>query len=378
MLLEFGLKNYFSFKEGVTVSFRLDANCPSEVSRGQNFTHVLCIKGANASGKTNILKGIYFLARFATSSFDFHPESLIPLDGFFDSKGPSEFYAEFKVDDKIFRYELEATENEVIRETFYRTQAKKTMLIERRKEELTHCVSSLKALKTIKIRRNASIISTAKQYGINDLDTFDNFFKSIFGNISFNGEHRKLKIEEAAKHISAKKEMLSFIKSFINQCDSGVSDIKIAEYRRENGDTIYSPHFIHTADGKDHVVTRFTESSGTQALFIDLINYKNTLDTGGVLVLDEFDIYLHPHILPKLIQLFLEPAFNPQNAQLIFSTHNSEILNDLGRYRSYLVNKVDNESFAYRLDEIPGDILRNDRPILPAYNDGKIGGVPKL
>jgi hypothetical protein len=43
-----------------------------------------------------------------------------------------------------------------------------------------------------------------------------------------------------------------------------------------------------------------------------------------------------------------------------------------------LVNKEDNESFAYRLDEIPGDILRNDRPILPAYNDGKIGGIPKL
>jgi hypothetical protein len=76
--------------------------------------------------------------------------------------------------------------------------------------------------------------------------------------------------------------------------------------------------------------------------------------------------------------LFLDPETNPNNAQLLFTTHDSEILNGLGRYRTYLVNKVDNECFAYRLDEIPGDILRNDRPILPAYNEGKIGGIPKL
>jgi predicted ATPase len=94
--------------------------------------------------------------------------------------------------------------------------------------------------------------------------------------------------------------------------------------------------------------------------------------------LDEFDIHLHPHILPKLIKLFLDPRSNPKGAQLLISTHDAEILNMLGRYRTFLVNKVENESFGYRLDELPGDIVRNDRPILPAYNEGKIGGVPRL
>ena len=100
--------------------------------------------------------------------------------------------------------------------------------------------------------------------------------------------------------------------------------------------------------------------------------------SGGLLILDEFDINLHPHILPKLLNLFNDKTFNTEGAQMIFSTHNGEVLDWLGRYRCYLVNKENNESYAYRLDEIPGDVLRNDRPITPIYNRGDIGGVPKV
>jgi len=41
------------------------------------------------------------------------------------------------------------------------------------------------------------------------------------------------------------------------------------------------------------------------------------------------------------------------------------------------VNKDENKSYSYRLDEIPGDMIRNDRPIEPIYRSGKIGGVPR-
>jgi len=50
----------------------------------------------------------------------------------------------------------------------------------------------------------------------------------------------------------------------------------------------------------------------------------------------------------------------------------------MGKYRTFLVNKTDNESFGYRLDEIPGEMLRNDRSITPIYNAGKIGGIPRI
>jgi hypothetical protein len=63
---------------------------------------------------------------------------------------------------------------------------------------------------------------------------------------------------------------------------------------------------------------------------------------------------------------------------MIFTTHDTDIIDLLGRYRTYIVNKDENESYVYRLDELPGDMLRNDRPISPAYKDGKIGGKPRL
>jgi AAA15 family ATPase/GTPase len=197
-------------------------------------------------------------------------------------------------------------------------------------------------------------------------------------NVSYGGTHVSRNVDAVAEVLVKHDKYLSFVKTFIKECDVGIADIKIFKYAKPDGKTKYFPNFIHLAGGKMHKLTGVTESSGTKTLFSNLLEYKLVLDSGGVLVLDEFDMYLHPHILPKLLELFITPELNPNKAQLIFSTHNSDVLNTLGRYRSYLVNKIDNESFAYRLDEIPGDVLRNDRPILPAYNDGKIGGIPKL
>ena len=79
-----------------------------------------------------------------------------------------------------------------------------------------------------------------------------------------------------------------------------------------------------------------------------------------------------------LIDLFDDSEKNLNNAQMIFSTHDTAIMDRLGKYRTYLVNKENNESFGYRLDEIPGDILRNDRPVSSPYRNGKVGGVPKV
>ncbi|MNP67524.1 hypothetical protein D3C76_1633680 [compost metagenome] len=79
-----------------------------------------------------------------------------------------------------------------------------------------------------------------------------------------------------------------------------------------------------------------------------------------------------------MLDLFIDEETNPDNAQLIFTSHNLEIMDYLGKYRTYLVAKEDSESYCYRLDEIPGDIIRNDRSISTLYRDGKLGGVPKI
>lgn len=114
---------------------------------------------------------------------------------------------------------------------------------------------------------------------------------------------------------------------------------------------------------------------GTKALFLNLYKYWLVLKDGALLVFDEFDTHLHPMILPEIIELFQSKSINKKNAQLLITAHNTEIIDSLGRYNTVLVNKENNESYCYRLDEI--SLLRNDRSISPIYKKGKIGGIPR-
>lgn len=379
MLLAFGLKNFFSFKEGVDISFRLGANVPSAVSRDKSFTPVLCFKGANGAGKTHLLRGVSFLADFCARSFAWDPDAEILVENYFRNGLDSDFYVDFYFDGMEYRYELTINRTQVVREAIYRTLKKRTRLIERVGNEVIYATKQLDELKSIRLRKNVSIISLANQYEVPGIEAVFKFFSFIATNVNYNGlRDRWVTIGKAAGLLREHPALLEFATEFIKSCDIGISDIKIHEMEDKDGKKVLFPLFMHSVDGKTLPVIDEFESSGTKALFRFLGVYKSILDAGGVLALDEFDINLHPHILPKLVNLFLDPEINTQDAQLLFTTHDGKILDLLGKYRTYLVAKEDNESFAYRLDEIGGDILRNDRPIFPVYDEGKIGGVPRL
>ena len=380
MLLEYGLKNFLSFKDGVSVSFRLDANCPVNVSQGREFATVMCVKGANGSGKTQLLKGLAFVADFVTRSFSLEPDDEIKVDSFFGDPGVSEFFVEFGVGSHEYRYELGLTSKGVQTEVLYRTASRRTKLFERIGDAIKAPGKALSTLNEIKLRQNASTISIAHQYQIKELEPVYDFFHSITGNVGYAGMRQRnfLEMGMVSGMFAARPDILEFAKDFIRDSDIGISDVQISETESPDGKKLYSPVFLHLVDGKGAPVSVVTESSGTKQLFRNLFLYKLVLNIGGVLVLDEFDIYLHPQILPKLVDLFMDPEKNPKNAQLLFTTHSLEIIDISGRYRTYLVNKEDNVSYAFRLDEIPGDLLRNDRSIIPAYREGRIGGVPRL
>lgn len=379
MIYEFGMKNYFGFNEPLRISFRLDKNCPEEIREGLDFTRVMCFKGANGSGKTNILRGLAFLMNFCTFSFFARTDSPIPTESFFFNRNPTEFFIKFKSNNKSYMYELELTDSEVIKEKLYNSFGKKGKILERVGDSITFRIDELATLDAIKLRKNASIISIANQYELAGLGEFYNFFNAFHTNVSYSGfrdENPDIKFVSGILHNSP--DLMKFTRDFIIKCDPGISRISTHEKVLENEQKEYLVTFEHEYNHKKYGFHSIFESSGTQTLYKQLLNYKNTLDTGGVLIVDEFGSTLHPDILPELLKLFLNKATNPNNAQLIIATHDADIMDFLGRYRTYLVNKINNESIAYRLDEIPGDILRNDRPISPIYKAGKIGGVPKL
>jgi len=88
----------------------------------------------------------------------------------------------------------------------------------------------------------------------------------------------------------------------------------------------------------------------------------------------EFDINLHPDILPKLLDILEINTYNNKISQLVFSTHNSDILDRMGKYRTVLFNKENEVSHCYRFDELPPEVVRNGRPIEPQYRSGRLGG----
>ncbi|HDT1101973.1 AAA family ATPase [Enterobacter asburiae] len=379
MFINFGAKNFFSFKEGFDISFELGNTCPEKISNGKPISNILCVKGANGSGKTNILKAINFISSFISHSFELKPDSYLPFDPYFTSTENSEFYVTFVIDNVIYRYEAELTEKEVKRETLFRKSKREVKVIERINDNVIYAVKEYDELKTIKMRKNVSLFSMAMQYEVNSIYPIHNKFRSIISNVSYQGLMAQTHSIEFINEFYYKNDLIfDFAKKIMMKFDPSIKNIYIAKSKDEDGNDSYKPWFSFEFDGEEDILGLNLQSSGTKSLYRQLGSYKVVLTLGGLLVLDEFDINLHPHILPHLLEFFLEEESNSANAQLIFTTHNTEILDFLGKHRTYLVNKNNTESYCYRLDEIPSDILRNDRPISPAYNQGKIGGVPNL
>lgn len=381
MILKYGAKNFFSFKEGIEISFELGANCPKSISKGKKVANLLCVKGANASGKTNALKIISFIKNFCISSFSYQPEALIPVDSFFNNDDPVDVFCDFQIDAIQYRYEASLKETEVISETLMRKYKRMVTVVNRKGTESIECTQEFLDLKKIKLRANASIISTAHQYESKSILPIYNFFQSIQSNVGLYGRFEisaQLDYTSISKIYDENQAVFDFAKDIIKKCDLGIKEIKILSRDNEKGEKIYYPMFEHEADVKNNKLTFASQSSGTKALYIILPFYKAVLESGGVLVLDEFDINFHPHMLPVLVGMFDNEKVNTNNAQMIFTTHNSEIMEQMSKYRTIFINQEHSESYGYRLDEIPGDLIRNDRPLAPVYNAGKIGGVPRI
>lgn len=381
MIRKFGVRNFYSFKEGVEINFEFDGHVPDSVKKSKEVTSILGIKGANGSGKTNIIKALHFLKIFCHDSADTDLDSKIPFESFAKNTDSTEFYVDFEFFGSKYYYEIEITKEAVLREELYRKKSRKTLILKRELNQVTFSIQELAEIETIKLRSNASIISLFKKYEFKtemvDLKAVNYFFSSIMTNVNTEGyADPNFNTYLLSKAYSESSQLFDFVKDIIMTADKGIKNIEIRENINEKGKKVYFPVFLHESNGEDFFLTFSDESSGTKRLFEKLIRYRFALDSGGLLALDEFDIHLHAMLLPRILDLFLKDKSNPKGAQFIFTAHNTEIIDWLGKYRTILVNKEENESYCYRLDEIRGSMIRNDRPIMPLYLDGKIGGIP--
>ena len=381
MLLGYGAKNCWCFKDWLDINLRLSGYVPEEISLGKEYSLVLGYEGANASGKTNALKVFAFITDFAKNSFSYPTDSPILFDSFFNNGNSSEFYVEFTDANEVeYRYEAILYEDYIEKETLVLIKSTTDeILFERNNNDIVENKLYNNENKII-FRNNASFISTLHQYGIKEIETVYNFFDKNIINVTYRGLD-----DEISKHVPIisqmyfqDKEALNFTKNLIQKFDTGIVDITISYREDEKNNRIYFPIFFHENEQVKYRLGIDSESRGTEVLYIKLLFYYQNLKLGGVLILDEFDINLHPDILPHLINLFTDPKSNPNNAQMIFTSLNADILDILGKYRAYIFEKENGESFGYRLDEPDTNILRNDRKVSAPYRRHLLGGYPKI
>ncbi|KPG78923.1 MULTISPECIES: AAA family ATPase [unclassified Pseudomonas] len=391
MIKHFGFRNFFSFKEGGEVSFLFDKRVRDTVPNRNGISYIMGIKGGNGSGKTNIIRGLGFIARFIANSADTSADSKIPIDSFFANKEPSDFVIEFCIDESNYIYELSLDAERVFYEKLSRKLKREVVVFEREGDKIIKCLKSIGEIKKVKLKTNASVISLSNNFNFNsemeDITSVRSYFNSFVCNVGYSGLSEKfssLDFRDVSKLYHDNDSIREFMVDFLKSMDSSIADVKIIKSDSESPDEAsYLPIFEHKYEGGTSNLVIHDESSGTKVLYKNLAVYWYVIKKGAVLALDEFDIHLHAMMLPKILDLFEDEIKNTQKAQFIFTAHNTEIMDYLGKYRTVLVDKSGVESFCYRLDEIPNEILpnsvlRSDRKISGLYLKKKLGGVPNL
>lgn len=385
MIQAFGGRNFFGFKEEFRVSFTLNG-VASFPAPDHDFIRTLCVKGANASGKTNLLKALSFLKHLMQDS-QTDDEGEILVSPYFDSKDPVELFLEFSTPVAHYSYQVSCTKSEILEESLKKKPVGKERLLPvvTRKGLELEATKAFKKLQKLPLKPNASFLSATSKLlsaSQNPLADVSSFISKIRSNVSYLGyaDHffmpGRNPLSELSQIYYKNEVLLARLKEFLRKCDTGIHDIKIIENINAGGEKSYFPEFIHPTESGNFGIPFAVESSGTQKLFMQSLDLFLSLEQGGVWVADEFDNKLHPILIEHIIDFYNNKDKNPNGAQLIFTTHHTQVMEKMTKYRTYLVNKEDNECFGYRLDEIPG--LRSDKALPRLYRELKIGGVPNL
>lgn len=121
------------------------------------------------------------------------------------------------------------------------------------------------------------------------------------------------------------------------------------------------------------------ESAGTRTWFDIIGPVLNALKAGSLLLFDELDASLHPTLSMQLIRLFHDPATNPAGAQLVFTSHDTSLLNRLNRDEVWLTEKTENGATRLgALAEFAGERVRRSQNLEKAYLHGRFGALPEI
>ncbi|MDJ0796556.1 MAG: ATP-binding protein [Calothrix sp. MO_167.B12] len=421
MLLEFSVGNYRSFKKQVTFSMvaanlvakdkKLDKNNVFAVDEDLKLLKSTAIYGANASGKSNLVKALGFMKWFmVNSSKNTQSTEVINVEPFRLSTDtedkPSYFELVFLMDGQKYRYGFEANQERVVSEwLFYVPKVRETRLFERDIDSFTISkVYNADVLQTI-TRNNALFLSVSAQFNVELAQNILEWVTNQLNIIPILDDMTYFNYTvDCLIHDKNKNDIIELIKKLdlgINSIQIEQEDLTIDMFSGEDSTTklhhwrrlltqsiggkvtsIITMHRKFDTDGNYKSIERFDlnthESEGTQKLFALAGLLITTLKKGQILIVDELDARFHPLITRTIVELFNSRETNSNNAQLIFMTHDTNLLSNKLFRRDQIWFTEKNRYGATDLYSLAEYKIRNDASFESDYIKGRYGAIPYI
>lgn len=424
MLVQVSFRNYKVFQDEVKLS--LFASNYDKSTREQDNVFVVpkfglrllksaVIYGANASGKTKLIDALHFMKELVlNSSKESQQGEKIAVEPFrlhtLSESAASMFEIVFIHDDQMYRYGFEVTQQEVVAEWLYHRPNTKEIEIFYRSGQ--SCEIHPRAFKKGNllvrenlVRENALMLSVAAQFNDTLAQNVLAWFRK-FHQIS--GLHEGAYLGYSMARVQDSKNK---IVSLLKAADIGIEDISIKKmdtsklpeelpealktFIQKKVEEDASVEFMegvktfHTVYDEAYGESRLEafsldkeESSGTMKFFALIGPVLSALERGDILFMDEMDSKLHPNLVSKLVELFNNASANPHNAQLVFNTHDTNLLSS-GLFRRDQIWFIEKNRYGaaslYSLASFKTDEGgRKSDNFEEKYIQGRYGGVPVL
>ncbi len=414
MLIEFRVKNFRSLRDEQVLSLvastdktLLDTHAlDTGLKAAPHLLKSAVVYGANASGKSNLIKALQFMRGVVLESaalqpgqtFDrLHPFRLDATSG----RLPTEFEVTFILDGVRYQYGFAMTTQRIVSEHLLVYKSfKPQRWFERHFDaesgkDVYEFGPGLKGAKNLwegATRPNALFLSTAVQLNSDALRAVFDWFANRLVIIN---EQAPLSPQFSVQMLKQETQRKA-ICEFLRAADISIADIEVAtqqatvrnihvdlstgKHQEEVGEqSVDEVKFHHITEHGEVVFDLMDESSGTRNLLFLTGPILDILNKGLTLVVDELDTSLHTLLVQALVRLFHRPEVNTGGAQLVFTTHDTSLLDAYGLFRRdqiwFVERRPDQSSTLYPLLDFSP---RKNEALERGYLQGRYGALPFL
>lgn len=413
MLIEFRVENHRSLRDEQAITMEASGIGEASDTRPRRVAgHEACLLpavvlyGANASGKSNVLAALAFMREAVVFSHrKWEPEGGIPRTAFAwggKRKEASMFEVSFLLKETKYEYGF-TVDDEIVQEEwlFAWPSHRKQVWFEREGNTYKfgeHLKGPNEAVKEV-TRQNALFLSAAAQHGHAALTSLFSWFRRISAE---NTKRQRYPVSSVwyfpsdvvapeeqdslpSRTVDEEDTLSSRIRQLLKASDTGIVDVKRSIIEQEFRGRMLRRHrtgLQHKLNDDDSWLDLEDESEGTKTLFQMAPTLFRTLDSGGLLLVDELESSLHPLLGLAIVRMFNCQQSNPRNAQIMFTTHDTNLLGTtlgeppLRRDQVWFTEK-DSEG-ASRIYPLTDYKPRKSENLERGYLQGRYGAIPFL